>query len=174
MFGHAPGDKDYLRRDSRESIGARMVNDVGDHPQSGHFVGGEHRYPCRVYFEDTDFTGVVYHANYLRFMERARSDMLRVTGIDQRKAHETGEGTYAVASLAIRYHRPAHLDDALLIVSRIADVRAASTVIHQRVMLDAVLVAEADVAVAFLAPNGRPKRQPAAWSAIFRGLTGAA
>lgn len=151
-----------------------MVNDACDSPQSGRFVGGEHRFPCRVYFEDTDFTGVVYHANYLRFMERARSDMLRVKGIDQRKAHAAGEGAYAVTSLAIRYHRPAHLDDDLLVVSRIADVRAASTVIHQRVMLDAVLVADADVAVAFLAPNGRPKRQPAAWLAIFRGLTGAA
>ena len=151
-----------------------MVNDARDIPTSGRFVDGEHRFPCRVYFEDTDFTGVVYHANYLRFMERARSDMLRVAGIDQRRAHEAGEGAYAVASLAIRYHRPARLDDDLLVVSRIADVKAASTAIHQRVMSDAVLVADADVAVAFLAPNGRPKRQPAAWMAIFRELTGAA
>jgi acyl-CoA thioester hydrolase len=151
-----------------------MVKGVCDRPQSGRFVDGEHRFPCRVYFEDTDFTGVVYHANYLRFMERARSDMLRVAGIDQRRAHDAGEGAYAVASLAIHYHRPAHLDDDLLVVSRIAGVKAASTVIHQRVMCDAVLVADAEVAVAFLAPNGRPKRQPAAWLAIFRGLTGAA
>lgn len=151
-----------------------MVNDARDSPRSGRFVDGEHRFPCRVYFEDTDLTGVVYHANYLRFMERARSDMLRVAGIDQRAAHEAGEGAYAVASLSIQYRRPARLDDNLLVRSRVADVRAASVVIHQRVMSDAVLVAEAEVAVAFVSPEGRPKRQPAAWIATFRRLTGAA
>jgi len=59
-----------------------------DFPTAGRFVGREHRFPVRVYFEDTDFSGVVYHANYLRFMERARSDMLRVAGIDQRAAFD--------------------------------------------------------------------------------------
>jgi acyl-CoA thioester hydrolase len=151
-----------------------MVNEACDIPRSGRFVDGEHRFPCRVYFEDTDFTGVVYHANYLRFMERARSDMLRVAGIDQRKAHATGEGAYAVASLAIRYRHPARLDDDLLIHSAIADVKAASVAIHQRVMCDRVLMAEAEVAVAFLSSDGRPKRQPPEWIAIFRELSGAA
>lgn len=131
-----------------------------------------HRFPVRVYFEDTDFTGVVYHANYLRFMERARSDMLRVSGIDQRAAFEAGEGAYAVASLAIRYHRPAQLDDDLLVMSRMAEIRAASVLIHQRVMRDAVLVASAEVHVAFLARDGKPKRQPAGWLDIFRKLQG--
>jgi len=151
-----------------------MVNDLPDTPRTGRFVDGEHRFPCRVYFEDTDFTGVVYHANYLRFMERARSDMLRVAKIDQRRAHAAGEGAYAVASLSIHYRQPARLDDDLLILSRIADVRAASVVIHQRVMCDAVLVAEAEVHVAFLSPDGRPRRQPADWVGTFRLLSGAA
>ena len=70
----------------------------------------------RVYFEDTDLSGVVYHANYLRYMERARSDMLRAAGIDQRAAHEAGEGAYAIRDLAIRYRAPARLDDALMVV----------------------------------------------------------
>ncbi|MGE0774924.1 MAG: YbgC/FadM family acyl-CoA thioesterase [Sphingomonadaceae bacterium] len=151
-----------------------MVNDASDSPRSGRFVDGEHRFPCRVYFEDTDLTGVVYHANYLRFMERARSDMLRVAGIDQRKALETGEGAYAIASLSIRYRHPARLDDDLLVLSGVREVKAASVLIHQRVMLDAVLVAEADVVAAFVTSDGRPKRQPPAWIATFRRLTGAA
>jgi len=163
-----------LRRESRESIGASMVNDARDNPGSGRFIDGEHRFPCRVYFEDTDLTGVVYHANYLKFMERARSDMLRGAGIDQRKAHETGEGAYAIAAISVRYRKPARLDDDLLVFSRFTDVKSASLLIHQRVMLDAVLVAEADVQAAFVSPEGRPRRQPAAWIDTFRRLTGAA
>ena len=141
-----------------------------DQPQGGRFEGREHRFPVRVYFEDTDLSGVVYHANYLRYMERARSDMLRIAGIDQRAVHEAGEGAYAVASLAIRYAAPARLDDALLVVSRVVQVRAASVSIHQRVMRDGVCLAEAELVVAMVAANGRPKRQPRAWTDIYERL----
>jgi acyl-CoA thioester hydrolase len=141
-----------------------------DLPTAGRFDGREHRFPVRVYFEDTDLSGVVYHANYLRYMERARSDMLRVAGIDQRAAHDAGEGAYAVASLNIRYAAPARLDDALLIVSRLKQVRAASVSIHQRVMRDGVVLAEADVVAAMVAAGGRPKRQPRAWTDIYERL----
>ena len=72
----------------------------------GGFRGKAHVLPLRVYYEDTDLSGVVYHANYLRYMERARSDMLRAAGIDQRGAHEQGLGVYAIVDLAIRYRRP--------------------------------------------------------------------
>ena len=146
-----------------------MVNDP-DLPQGGRFVGAEHRLPVRVYFEDTDLSGIVYHANYLRYMERARSDMLRVAGIDQRAAQEAGTGVYAVADLAIRFRRPAKLDDALVVVSTVDAVRAASCVIHQRVRRSRETVAEAEVTVAFLTPDGRPRRQPAEWIAIFQSL----
>ncbi|SNS60963.1 acyl-CoA thioester hydrolase [Sphingomonas laterariae] len=149
-----------------------MVKDAEDRPFAGRFVDGEHRFALRVYFEDTDLTGVVYHANYLRFMERARSDMLRVAGIDQRAAQEGDEGYYAVADLAIRYRRPAKLDDALLILSRVREIRAASCVIHQRVMRGDEVVAEADVTAAFLSPDGRPRRQPRGWIEIFERLKG--
>src|SRR3546814_109842 len=90
-----------------------MVKAQLDQPYQGGFVGREHLFALRVYFEDTDLSGVVYHANYLRFMERARSDMLRAAGIDQRGAAESGDGVYAIADLGIRYMRPARLDDAL-------------------------------------------------------------
>ncbi|WP_033919384.1 tol-pal system-associated acyl-CoA thioesterase [Sphingomonas sp. 37zxx] len=138
-----------------------------DTPQSGRFVSGEHRFAVRVYFEDTDLSGVVYHANYLRYMERARSDMLRVAGIDQRAAHEASEGAYAVRDLRIRYVAPARLDDALLVITTIERIRAASVDIHQRVMRDGLLLADAQVEAAFVAPSGRARRQPAKWLEAF-------
>jgi len=150
-----------------------MVNDAQDSPQSGRFVGSEHRFACRVYYEDTDATGVVYHASYIRFIERARSDMLRIAGIDQRAAHERGDGAYAVTNLSIRYRRPAKLDDDLLIRSRVTQAQAASVYIHQKVMRADELRAEADVQAAFVSPDGRPRRQPSQWIDIFRNLTGA-
>jgi acyl-CoA thioester hydrolase len=147
-----------------------MVKDELDRPYAGGFAGGVHHFALRVYFEDTDLTGIVYHANYLRYMERARSDMLRAAGIDQRAAHEAGEGAYAVAEMAIRYRRPARLDDALVVHSRVTAVRAASCLIHQRVIRGDEVVAEADVTAAFLSPGGRPRRQPRAWVEAFERL----
>src|SRR6188474_918157 len=91
-------------------------------PASGLFQGPLHLFPVRVYFEDTDLSGVVYHANYLRWFERARSDMLRLLGIDQRAAHAAGEGAYAVSELSIRYRAPARLDDAVTVKSRTLEV----------------------------------------------------
>src|SRR3546814_1449541 len=103
-----------------------MTEMLRDRPYEGAFHGRAHHFALRVYFEDTDTAGVVYYANYLRFMERARSDMLRAVGIDQRAALERGEGVYVVAELAIKYRAPAKLDDALLGVSHAEGVRAAS------------------------------------------------
>lgn len=143
-----------------------------DRPYQGGFDGKTHRFALRVYFEDTDVAGIVYYANYLRFMERARSDMLRAVGIDQRAALESGEGVYAVAEVAIKYRMPAKLDDALVIVSEVREVRAASCVIHQRVMRERETLADATVTAAFLTLDGRPKRQPRAWRDVFERLKG--
>ena len=147
-----------------------MDEAVLDRPAEGRFEGLEHRFPVRVYFEDTDLSGVVYHANYLRYMERARSDMLRLAGIDQRGAFDAGEGAYAIVDLAIRYAAPARLDDALLVVSRVVRVGAASVVIHQTVRRGAVVLITADVTAALVAVSGRPKRQPRAWLDIYQRL----
>jgi acyl-CoA thioester hydrolase len=149
-----------------------MLNPALDLPQTGRFAGSEHRFPVRVYFEDTDAGGVVYHASYLRFMERARSDMLRVAGIDQRGAIEAGDGGYMVAELAIRYRLPARLDDDLVVASRLRELRAASCVIHQRVMRGREVMTEADVTAAFISPDGKPRRQPRRWVEIFETLMG--
>ena len=141
-----------------------------DQPTEGRFEGAEHRLPLRVYFEDTDLSGVAYHANYLRWMERARSDMLRLAGIDQRAVWEAGEGSYAVADLHIRYRAPARLDDALLVVSRVTAASPARTIIHQTVRCGARSLADAEVVAALVTPAGRPRRQPAAWLDIYRRL----
>lgn len=148
------------------------MGDAIDKAYAGAFVGRTHHFALRVYFEDTDVAGIVYYANYLKFMERARSDMLRAVGIDQRAAIEAGEGVYAVAEVHIRYRTPARLDDELVILSELEEVRAASALIHQRVMRGPEIVAEARVTAAFLSLDGRPKRQPRAWIERFDRLKG--
>ena len=137
-------------------------------PASGRFDGSVHLFPVRVYFEDTDLSGVVYHANYLRWFERARSDMLRLLGIDQRAAHEAGAGAYAVSELAIRYSSPARLDDAVTIRTTTLEVGAATCRIAQVAWRGDTLLAASKVRAAFVAPDGKPRRQPPDWIAKFR------
>ena len=140
-------------------------------PPSGSFAGAVHRMAVRVYFEDTDLTGVAYHANYLRWFERARSDMVRLLGIDQRAAQEAGEGSYAVAELAIRYLAPARLDDVVVVESVVEELRGASCRLRQRALRDDTVLSEASVRVGFVDPSGRPRRQPAAWRAAFASVS---
>ncbi len=121
----------------------------------------------RVYYEDTDLSGVTYHANYLRWFERARSDLLRRLAIDQRAAIEAGEGAYAVSEVMLKYLRPARLDDDVLIETRCTQMRAASCRMQQRAYRDNELLAEAELRVGFVAPDGRPTRQPEAWREAF-------
>ncbi|MEY4269146.1 MAG: hypothetical protein RLZZ58_362 [Pseudomonadota bacterium] len=129
----------------------------------GVFDGAVHLFRCRVYFEDTDLSGIVYHANYLRYMERARSDMLRLVGIGQRAAMDAGDGAWAVTDLSIRYRRPAKLDDDLTVISTVDAVRGASVIISQRTMRGDDLLTDGRVTAAFLTPDGRPRRQPQDW-----------
>ncbi|MCX8475275.1 MAG: YbgC/FadM family acyl-CoA thioesterase [Sphingomonas sp.] len=136
----------------------------------GSFHGLEHHFGLRVYFEDTDLTGVVYHANYLRYMERARSDMLLAAGVDQRTTFESGEGAYALRGVRLDYRVPARLGEELNVVSRLVSLRAAAVVIQQRVMRGETIVAAGEVEAAFVSPTGRPRRQPAAWIAAFEPL----
>jgi acyl-CoA thioester hydrolase len=147
-----------------------MSETDNDAPYQGAFSGREHRFACRVYFEDTDAAGIVYYANYLKFMERARSDMLRAIGIDQRAALDAGDGVYVVAEARIKYRRPAKLEDALVIVSHLEGLGAASATIHQRVMRGEEMLADATIVAAFLSLDGRPKRQPKAWLEQFKPL----
>ena len=142
----------------------------GIRPHDGRFVDGKHYFACRVYFEDTDFSGIVYHANYLRYMERARSDMLRQLDMDQNAAYESGEGVYAVVDLTMKYHLPAKLNDDLLVISTVRALRAASVIIDQTIMRGSDRMTSASVHAAFLTPAGRPRRQPKAWTKAFASV----
>jgi acyl-CoA thioester hydrolase len=141
-----------------------------DTPYRGGFVGREHHFALSVYFEDTDAYGIVYYANYLRFMERARSDMIRAVGVDQVAELRASGSAYAVVEVDIRYRRPARLGDDLLVVSTVREVRASSVHIQQRVMRGAEILTDARVIAAFLDGEGRPRRQPKSWVAKFKEI----
>jgi acyl-CoA thioester hydrolase len=141
-----------------------------DTPYRGGFLGREHHFALTVYFEDTDTAGIVYYANYLKFMERARSDMLRAVGVDQNEVLRSGGGAYYVAEVDIRYVRPARLGDELLVISTVETVRAASVAIQQRVIRSGELLTDARVVAAFLDAQGRPQRQPREWVDTFNGI----
>lgn len=133
----------------------------------GIIQGDRHLYAVRVYYEDTDLSGITYHANYLRWFERARSDLLRRLEIDQRAAIEAGEGAYAVSEINLKYLRPAKLDDDVLIETSCTELKAASCRMHQRAMRGEELLAEAHLRVGFVSPSGRPIRQPEEWREAF-------
>ena len=142
-----------------------------DTPYRGGFVGNEHHFALSVYFEDTDAYGIVYYANYLKFMERARSDFLRAVGVDQATELRSSGSAYAVVEVDIRYKRSARLGDDLLVVSTVDQVRASSVLIHQRVMRGKEQLTDARVTAAFLDGQGRPTRQPRDWVDKFKAIT---
>ena len=146
-----------------------------DQPYRGGFVnsargGREHRFALTVYFEDTDTAGIVYYANYLKFMERARSDMIRAAGVDLVAELRASGRTYAVADVEIKYRKPAYLGDDLLVISTVEAVRAVSVLIQQRVMRGTELLTDAKVTAAFLSPDQRPQRQPGEWVERFKAI----
>ena len=142
-----------------------------DTPYRGGFVGSEHHFALSVYFEDTDAYGIVYYANYLKFMERARSDMIRASGIDQAAELRQSGSAYAVVEVDIRYRQPARLGDDLQVVSTVDRVLASSVHIQQRVMRGSELLTQAHVTAAFLDGRGRPRRQPKEWVEKFKQIT---
>src|SRR6476469_3202996 len=142
-----------------------------DTPYRGGFVGHEHRFALSVYFEDTDAYGIVYYANYLKFMERARSDFIRAVGVDQAAELRSTGSAYAVVEVDIRYRRPGRLGDDLQVVSTVQQVRASSVDIHQRVMRGPELLTDARVTAAFLDGAGRPRRQPSDWVEKLKAIT---
>jgi acyl-CoA thioester hydrolase len=141
-----------------------------DRPYRGGFVGREHHFALTVYFEDTDAFGVVYYANYLKFMERARSDLIRALGVDQAEELRRTGNAYAVVAVDIRYRRPAKLGDDLQVISTIEQLRASSVRIQQRVMRGPELLSDAAVTAAFLDANERPLRQPREWVEKFNAI----
>ncbi len=140
-------------------------------PPGGVFDGPRHLYAVRVYYEDTDLSGITYHANYLRWFERARSDLLRLLKIDQRAAIEAGEngdgGAYAVLEMNLKYLRPAKLGDDVVIETTCTELGAASCRMHQIASRGDEVLCEASLRVGFISLEGRPRRQPAEWRVAF-------
>ena len=132
----------------------------------GEIRGGRHVLPVRVYYEDTDFSGIVYHANYLRFMERGRSNYLRLLGADQVSLFAEAEAeapgfAFVVRSMQIEFLKPARMDDVLEVTTAYEEIKGASITLHQRVARGDDLLVEAHVRVAFVC-DGRARPIPKA------------
>ena len=133
-------------------------------PLDGEIKDGRHVQVVRVYYEDTDFTGIVYHANYLRYMERGRTNYLRLIGADHRALFEATEKeapgfAFVVRSMTLDYLRPARMDDILNVVTEPEVVKGASITLRQRVMRGDDFLVAASVRVAFIS-GGRARPIP--------------
>jgi len=128
-----------------------------DHP-----AGRRHLLPVRVYFEDTDFSGLVYHASYVRWCERGRSDFLRLLGGDHRRLIDGSGGTepaaFVVRRMSFDFLKPARIDEVLEVETCVKEVGAASLTLLQRVSRDGVPLAEAEVTVVLISVSGKPLR----------------
>jgi acyl-CoA thioester hydrolase len=138
----------------------------------GEVRDGRHAMAVRVYYEDTDFTGIVYHASYLRFMERGRTNYLRLIGADQRALFEAAEleapgFAFMVRSMAIEFLKSARMDDVLMVTTEPEEVKGASMTLRQRVTRQADVLVEAHVRVAFVS-GGRARPIPKPLRAAMR------
>ncbi|HZB93863.1 MAG TPA: tol-pal system-associated acyl-CoA thioesterase [Stellaceae bacterium] len=139
-------------------------------PREGVVEGSAHLFPVRVYYEDTDAAGLVYYANYLRFAERARSEMLRRLGVEQERLRaETGR-FFVVRRCAVDYRLPARLDDDLVVATRLAGLGAATLDLEQEVCRAGQTLVRLDLAIAAIGPSGRPQRLPPALRAALLSL----
>ena len=120
-----------------------------------------HRFDLRVYYEDTDLAGIVYYANYLKFIERARSEWVRGLGIDQAAMKAGGGVVFAVRRVEADYIKPAKYDDMLQVVTSLISSTPARLILDQVVMRSDVLLFKAQVTIVAIGPDGRPVRLPA-------------
>lgn len=128
---------------------------------SGRIEGDTHVLPIRVYFEDTDFTGLVYHANFLKFCERGRSDLIRLLGIDHRSLENPQEGepaVFVVRRIEVDYLKPARIDEVLEVVTSCAEIGGATLKLAQEVRRDGTVLARLKVSVVLVSKAGKPQR----------------
>lgn len=132
---------------------------MSDPPTAGRFDGRAHLLPVRVYYEDTDFTGVVYHANYVRYFERGRSDFLRSIGIGHSELLE-GEApmAFVIAEMALSFVRPARIDDALIVRTLYDAVKGPRLLISQSIERGGEILCRAAVTAVCIHLDGRPRR----------------
>jgi acyl-CoA thioester hydrolase len=138
----------------------------------GTITRGIHRLTLRVYYEDTDFSGFVYHANYLKFCERARSDFMRILGVDQNAMISDEKAmAFVIRRMVCEFLRPARFDDVLEIESKFDTVAGARFSGHQRVLRGEDVLFTADVTAVLIDGRGRPKRLPPEMIAKFPGIS---
>jgi len=132
---------------------------MSDQPTAGRFDGREHLLPVRVYYEDTDFTGLVYHANYVRYLERGRSDFLRLTASDHSALMEGAEPmAFVIAELDLKFLKPARIDDALVVRTSYDRIKGPRLLISQTVERDGEVLCHAAVTAVCIHLDGRPRR----------------
>jgi acyl-CoA thioester hydrolase len=132
-----------------------------DTPTAGRFEGREHLLPVRIYYEDTDFTGMVYHANYLRYFERGRSDYMRLIGADHTSLlNRPDPAAFTLSRIEVDFKRPARVDDALVVRTTWDSIRGATALIRQRIERGEETLALAVVHAVVITPDGRPRRPP--------------
>ncbi|MEM6913005.1 MAG: tol-pal system-associated acyl-CoA thioesterase [Pseudomonadota bacterium] len=120
-----------------------------------------HRIDFRIYFEDTDITGIVYHANYVKYFERGRTESLRAVFKDLSEIMADDDpATFAVASMDIQFKRPAKLDNIITVETELVEAKGAKMIFNQRVLREEELLASAHVVVAVITMDGRPRRMP--------------
>jgi acyl-CoA thioester hydrolase len=128
-------------------------------PTSGRFEGREHRLPVRVYYEDTDFTGLVYHANYVRYFERGRSDCLRLMGIGHAELLDGEQPlAFVVSKMELVFLKPARIDEALVVCTRYEAVKGPRLLISQTIVRGEDILCRAEVEVVCIRMDGRPRR----------------
>ena len=138
-------------------------------PAAGELLDGEHLLAVRIYYEDTDFTGVVYHANYLRYLERGRSDALRLSGVSHAALAERPDPVaFVVRRLELDFVRPARVDDALVVRTRYEQLKGPRIIVRQRIERSGQEIASARVEVVCIRPDGRPVRPPADIAAALK------
>ena len=130
-----------------------------DRPTAGRFEGREHRLPVRVYYEDTDFTGLVYHANYVRYFERGRSDALRLMGVGHAELLDGDRPlAFVVSKMALTFQKPARIDDELLVRTFYESAKGVRLLILQTVTRGDEVLCRAEVEVVCIHMDGRPRR----------------
>ena len=150
--------------------------DHGEYPDalSGELIDGGHRLSARVYYADTDFSGVVYHARYLEFLERGRSDFLRLADVHHTELAQGKHGetlVWVVKRMEIDFRAPARIDDVLTVSTRVAEGGGARIRMAQEIRRDGQLLVAATVEAALINDTGKPRRFPREWLGLF-GISG--
>ncbi len=136
----------------------------------GRFEGRTHILPISVYYEDTDLSGFVYHANYLRFMERGRTECLRLAGAALAALDAPEPTAWAILSADVQFRRPARLDDIVEVHTQLLAISGARMTVRQQILLDGALLVEGRIEACIITLTGRPRRIPDAVRQVLTPL----